>query len=363
MSWGGNAVNPNAGQQPGGQPHPTVPYGQDGGNAGGFQPVPQNGPTQQGGFPLAPQQPMGQYGQPQQPNSQAPAQHPTVPQGQAPVQPQPQGQQPTQGNRVNLGRDTILDGPDVPVELRGRSLGQAMSIYSALANDWLQRQNGGFPTQQGQQPARSAQPQGQQPPQQVAGQRPQQPSQQFGGQQQQTGGWDWSNPEDAIGRVVEERVGNMLRPVIAQTQGNAVSQARSVAAQQIRDFQQLEAGIMQKVAGFSPDALTDPTVWINAARLVRGEMVERGEYNPQANQGGGQIPQVAQYGNPQPGNDGGFNRHSVPAQPYTYFTENPTPPTVHEFGSGSLSPQQREVAAQMGMTPEQYLHWSGGIQR
>lgn len=150
---------------------------------------------------------------------------------------------------------------------------------------------------------------------------------------------------------------------------------------------------MQKVASMSPEHLSNPQTWINAARLVRGELMETGQYNPgafapqQATQprGGGpsfgqpsapsgpnpaslnfgpgyqavagafapQQPQ--QYGPPQPA------QRSVPA--WQFFTENPTPPAFHELGAGSLNPAERFVAQQFGMTPEQYMAWKGGVQR
>lgn len=372
MPWGGNQ------QQGGAQtPHPTVPYGQDGQqgyggqqaggynqqpNNGGFQGgQPQQGGQQQGGY--VPQNQQGGTGFPFQGQQQAapPVQpHPTAPFGQEGVQPQgqPQGQpqQPQQPRGVQLNDDTILDGPNVPTELRGRTFGQVKSIYTALASDWLTRQRAG---QNGQMPQvqtpGQAQPQPQGQPRITQGQQPQ-------GQPQGDGGWDWSNPRESIAGVVRDVVSESLGPVIQHTQGNAVSQARAVAMQQIPDFQQLEGEIMQKVANLSPQVLAQPAVWINAARLARGEAMERGNYNFPRNQPNGGQPQQHQNGGvpqPQP-----FTRSpAVPAQPYQFFTESPTPPSGDQFGGNALSQQEIHAAQAMGMTPEQYIHWRGGVQR
>jgi hypothetical protein len=274
---------------------------------------------------------------------------------------------------VTLQDDMILDGPTVPAELRGRPFGQVKAIYTALANDWITRQRSG-----GQ-------------PQQPGPQSPQLQGGQTQGQAQGTGAsrWDWSNPGEAFRSVVREELGTMLQPVLAQSNATGVAQARSVAVQQIPDFGYLEGTIMQHVANLPPEALADPRVWVNAARLARGEMMEMGTYRFTPNQGvqtlnggvqhlggppsgfgqrnGGNSPFTSQ--GPQGGftpPPGGFGTGS-PGMPYVpsyqSFTESPSAPMFSEFGGAGLSPAESFVAKEMGMTPDQYLAWRGGMQR
>lgn len=343
-------------------PHPTVPFGQQP-PAGGWQ-------GQQG-------QGQGWGGVPQQGWNQ---------QGQGAQGWQNQGQP-----SFSLRDDMVLDGPNVPAELRGRTFGQVKAIYTALANDWLMRQGrssapGGVP-QQGQQPN----PQGQ-------GQAQFQQQGQGQGQQGRTQ-WDWANPAEAFRSVVREELGTMLQPVFAQTNATGVAQARQIAMEQVPDFGYLEGTIMQHVATLPPESLTNPTVWVNAARLARGELMETGQYrfNPQARggqqvgwQGGWQNGQGQVQGGAPPGfgvprqslsnfvspqgnvmgaapNGFGYGSPgmiSVPAnQPHQFFSESPTPPVFGEFGAGGLSQAEMFVAREMGMAPEQYLSWRGGVQR
>lgn len=346
-----------------GQPHPTVPYGE---------------------------QPSGQWAGP---NGWQPGAQPQQGWGQQPGQGQPQGmpqgQQPGQPGGFQLRDDMLLDGPNVPPELRGRTFGQVKAIYTALANDWLTRQRAGQP------PVGQSQPQGQGQPQQGQQQGMQQPGQGRGGPQ-----WDWSNPGEAFRSVVREELGTMLQPVLAQTSATGVVQARTVAMQQIPDFAYLEGTIMQHVANLPPESLANPQVWVNAARLARGELMETGQYRfsgqqqgqpgqPQGQQGqtatnwqgnGGAPPgfgqpraSLGQYVNgqgnplgstPQGMGYGSPGLTSVPAQqPYQFFSESPTPPMFSELGAGGLSPAEMFVAREMGISPEQYIVWRGGVQR
>lgn len=339
-------------------PHPTVPYGEQPPQGGSWGAPP-------GWSPGYGQQPG--WGQPPQGGGQ-----------------QPQGGQPQGGRAFQLQDDMLLDGPNVPPELRGRTFGQVKAIYTALANDWLTRQRsatppqgGGQPGAGGGQPGMGAPPQGQQPP---------------GAPR-----WDWSNPADAFRSVVREELGTMLQPLMAQSNATGVAQARSVAQQQIPDFGYLEGTIMQHVANLPPESLADPRVWINAARLARGELMETGQYRfgAGAGGGGGQQPTGQPtgwqggpgappgFGAPRQGLSSFVNGQgnaigqppagfgygttgimSVPAnQPYQFFSEGPTPPAFSELGGGGLSPAEAFVAREMGMAADQYLVWRGGVQR
>lgn len=350
---------PGQGQQQQ-QPHPTVPYGQPGGPATVV--LPPNAPMP--GFQQAQPQPQPQ---PQQPQYQQPApQQPqgTFPQGtQPPYQPQPQQQQQQpQQPEVRIPDNFVLDGPNVPQELRGRTWGQVRQVYGALASEFIAR------------PGAAAAPRPnvpQQPAPQPQMQQPQQP-------QQNRAPSFWEDPEGSIRRVVDEQ----LQPVTQRTMQSAAEDARRSAMAEIPDFGVLEAEMIPMLRA-APDArlLTDVNFWKSTADLARGRLMGRGEYqHVQQNQNQNQQPQQG-FRQPAPQVVVGYTQQgqpiygspnqrgpgvAVPAQ-QQFFTESPTPPMNGTFLGGNqmnqweLSPEQKLYAQKMGMTEQEYRDWSGGI--
>jgi hypothetical protein len=372
------------------QVHPTVSYGQPGGEQavvmprGDQQRQWQTGnmpaaPAQQPGYPQQPWQGYGQqqaqqpqYQQPQPPVQQGYPQY-GPPQGQSQSQPQFQGQ----AQQPQFSHDTILDGPGVPPELRGRTFGQAMQVYGALANSWLTRQ--GYQQQGQPQPQvgqygqqQPVQQQQQQPPaQRWQQQRPpvQQPQQ---GQQQSQ---FWADPDRRISELSRQAIREELGPLLQRTAAADVAGARSAAMQGIPDFASLEGEVMQMLGPADPAALANPETWISAADLIRGKQQREGRYRPQ------------QPGQPraQPQMNGGYQNgyqqngqqlptqwspRSVPAgqqqiaPQYTFFSEQPTPPQFGQNGAaGLLTQEEQYYARQMGMSDEAYAGWRGGVIR
>lgn len=361
--YSADRIPPAPGQQQAPQAAPVYVQGQ-GQQAGAPQGYPQV-PAQNGGYPQPPAaQP---YGAPNYPS-------------------QSQGQQ--GGQRLNIDPNTILDGPGVPPELRGRRFGQVMSAYSNLAEDFVRRQgfqrSGGQPGV-GQSQQRQQEPQGQQHGQQPQGQQRQQPT-------------DW---RQEIRGIVQEVVAPLQQRTTAQSAHEALTQAR----QRIPDFAELEQDIVQSLQGAGPDALANIAVWESAADLARGRRMRQGQLLPpphgsqpqvglQQIQGpnpGGQhvvqtqygpvavppnraAPQVngvsQQFGGQQSVAVQGYypqQPQAVPAQSaqipqYQFFTEGPTPPQMHSI-SNMLTPQERDYAKKMGMTDEDYMAWRGGVIR
>lgn len=385
------------GQRPGFQPppHPTVDYGQQGGQQqlvvqpyGQPQFAPQQPappPQQYHGYdpayipPPLPQNP--QPGQPSQappnpyvipPQPQQPPpqqQHPAQPQPQVPVgygYPQPQYGYP-QPPAAQINPNQVLSGPGVPTELQGRTWGQAMQIYSNLAQDYIRRMNqqqagyGQAPPVQYQQqasPAQAPAPQGYQRP---------------------TFGRQYPGQQQDLSQVVRQEVQQALAPVTAMTSAQAAREARQAAAQLIPDWNELAADVDQMLGAADPISLSNPEVWESAANLARGK-----RFRPQKG-GGVPMPSVVQtpYGlvplqgapnngyatvpmpqaQPQP-------YYGIPVVPapqapipqYQFFTEGPTAPAVG-MGQGLLTPQERDYARKMGMDDSTYLAWKGGVIR
>lgn len=311
------------------------------------QRAPQGAPQPQG-FPAAPQfqpappgfvpaqgfavgfgQAQGQQQQPQ-PQPQPYPQQQQLPQGYAP-----------QGPRVMLQDNMILDGPDVPPELRGRTYGQAKQIYSALAQAHLQSQ-GPRPPQQQQQP--QGQPQGQQQPQG----RP-------------SAADFWRNPDEYLDRKLDDKLGPVIQGAVQQQ----VASARQQAASMIPDFAQLEGEIAQSMAGLDPRGLTDVNLWLAAADLARGRLARQGRLQPPQLQQGGVIRPPVGPGASVPAGAAPIPYSPPPQQvpPYAFFTEQPSAPWGAAAAAAGrvMTPEQRMYARKMGMSDQEYIDWSGGI--
>jgi hypothetical protein len=292
------------------------------------------------GQPAPGQQPQFLYPQGYQPQVPAPVgypqyqqQQPTAPAGPMGWQPSAPAptQQPMPAPRAQLDDNTILDGPGVPPELRGRRWGEARQMWGAMSSQFM---SGATPAQQ----QRMAPP-AQQPPQG----RPQAP-QQF-----------WSNPQEYIGAAVRQEIQQSLMPALApvlqHTQANANAQARAIAMQGVADFQSLEADIMPIVANADPRSLASPETWIAAADIARGRRMRNQPAQPQR-------PQQWQPSAPTAYGPGA-------AQPaYTFFTEGPTAPAVPGgYGTPSAAqPSEQDVwhANKFNMPVAEYMAWKHG---
>lgn len=303
------------------------------------------------------------------PQSGQPQTHPTVPYGlaagmgpdprtevhQAPpiAQPNQSVQQPAPAPAM-LGPDTVLDGPNVPPELRGRKLGQVMQIYSALAEDWMRRNN--FNASGGSVPiARETQQAQFQPAPQVAGggnqgAAPQPPAQTqpYGRTPSQPQGQATQDWRAEIRNIVQETVAPLVAPVIQSTQAAEITKARDIARMNIPDFAELEGDIVQVLTVAPPQSLTNPAVWESAADMIRGKRARNGQ--PQQNFN--QQPQALRPNVPT------YN----PPAPHTFFTEAPTPPVVRNM-PGQLTAEERFYAQRMGMSEQEYIGWRGGVIR
>jgi hypothetical protein len=299
------------------------------------QPLPQPAPWR----PAAPQ------GAPQDsaPPYQPPQAQPQFQQQPGQLQPQPQPQpQFQQQAPPGVDLNQRLEGPNIPAEIRGKTIGEALQTYQGMRQIVLQMIPG---------PGPGPQSQSQQPPLQPQATR-QEPQ-----AQTQTQGFDWRNPQagmrqaaaEAVNEAIERRVVPMLQPLVAQSNMGAIETARRQVAAEIPNYSMIEPQILQRLQGADPLALADPRMWRIAAHTVVGEMASRGQW-PQGGapaQPSGAVQQVAPGAQPLPNLN-------------TFFTEAPgqggTPASAPQ-----LSNQQLWAAQQMGMTAETYAAWAGGI--
>lgn len=290
----------------------------------GGAPVEGFGPPQ---FPAPFRTPQPFQGQPQQFQQQQP-----------PQMPQHQPQQPAPQQNIDL--NTRLTGTNIPAELQGRTMAEAMQIYNGMRNVVLQ-QTAQPPRSAVQQPAPVQQPQGA-------------PAQ---GHQD---GWDWRNPQAAIAKVVQEQLAPVvqaLQPVVMQSNMQSVQAARNTAAAQIPNFAQIEAQVVERLRGADPQQLMNPEMWRVAAESVVGQMALRGQLpaQPQATQQ--QTPRYNQWLQPaqnlQPGQQPVPNMNG-------FFSEQPS------SGAPNAAPQQLTstqlwAAQQMNMSPDTYAAWAAGV--
>lgn len=359
----------------------TAPFGQPGvqpvpgqGAQPGQQPAPQQGqPIQMehnGGYTQpapdlrhVPQQQAAQPALFTMVNGQMVPFSPGLPQQQAPQAPQPMQPQPQtapgfgqpalgQGN-MQFGAPTtqqfqqvpvrgmpaqqqlamnpaaiIQPGPGVPVQLVGRTVGEALQAYETMRQQQIQQQ-----PRQPQQAAPTAPPQAQQP---------------------SAGSNFWLDPEGSISRIVEQRVGQIMAP----QQMAALEQQLSTA---LPHFQQLRPRIMATMQNLDPTARTNPEAWTLAHKLAYADAVMAGErFNgaqPQA-----QAPAAVQsFQAPSPLAQGPQNMQTQqPWQPA--FVEAPTA-GADPSGSmhGVLTPEKAAAARKLGISDQEYLNAERGI--
>lgn len=329
---------------------PPMPQ-QQGAPAGFMGQVPL-GPMGQYGLPGAPPQQVGYQQMPAQGYGQQPAAWPGVQPAGQPGLPGPQqappmfagypqqvpAQQVPGAVPPGVNGQTRLDGPNVPPELRGRTLSEAMAMYNSMAT--------------------MAQGYGQRPAQQAPQQAPQQPTLPAQQQPVQQGqGSFWQNPEQRLEQIMEGAIDRRLGPVVQFTHMQAVTGARMAAQQQVPDFSGLEQEVTALVANANPDVLANPNTWIGAADIVRGRQMREGRYRP-----GSVPPQQAQqvqqaFGAPQ-----GPNSQQLPVG--AFFTESPAAPAPLGVGGTPVQPTQQDVAmAQKFKMPiEEWMAWRFGVQ-
>lgn len=287
---------------------------------------------------------------------------PNMPQQRQVQQQAPQGQQadprfyqqPQYQQQVpqGVGAQTRLDGPDVPLHYRGRSVGEVVQMLEGMRQFHFQNQQQQQQVQQrpAPQPGQAQQVNGQ--PQDPAAQQP---------------GWDWKKPDESIARVVDQRVKQhtdelfnrlqpMLAPVAANTMMQEAQSARQSAANQIghQRYAQLEPAIMDFLRGADPQSLTNPATWTAAARYVVGDLAMRGVQvpngQPQSNghqPGAFPVQQVGQIHNPSPNLN-------------TFFSEQPNQGAVGPQGL-QLDQAQLSMAQAMGIAPSDFAAWAGGL--
>lgn len=271
----------------------------------------------------------------------------------AQVQPQP-----SQPAPVQISGQTVLDGPDVPVELRGKTMAEVLGLYRGLARLHV------GPSQVAQ-PAPVPQAQHQARPQVQQTQPQQQPA-----HQAMTASEFFRDPGQAIRNAVREVVAAEVQPALAPVQHqalmNSIAAARVHAANQIgvEQFQQLEPVMQELLQGADPQALANPQMWMVAAQTAAGRMAlaqRIGQEQPQQPQqpprpngatpaGGFPAQFVGPHGQPLPNVS-------------SFFSEQPGTGGAPVGAAAQLNASQMEAARLMDMTPEQYLAWSGGVQR
>jgi hypothetical protein len=347
MQPGSNPGQGSNGQQQG-QPHPTIPFGT--GNVPLFPGQPHLGQPQQ----VAPQQQLP-FQSPSLPPNLPPVQIPqnqqqtvpSFPQGQPqpalPQYPQQQFQQQVPQAPLQIDDNAILDGANVPPELRGRRWGEIRQLYAGLTRNFTQNQGIPQPPQIPLRAAQQPQPQPQQRQTQAA------PQQQAQGQPSTD---FWRDPVGTLERVVDSR---MERAELPQR----VQQAQLAARAQIPDFDNIAPDIYAELGGVDPQILTNPQAWVFAANAVRGALVASGRYRGQGQPQAQQAPQGGPrvYSPPQ-GGPGQYQ--SAQPQQGQFFSEAPTPPAAYQVNP-ALTPEQMEYARAFGMDPQVYAQWRQAI--
>lgn len=217
-----------------------------------------------------------------------------------------------------------LVGDNIPPELQGRTLDEAMAIYKTLRSEHLARFPSPMPAPAPVREVPAAQP------------KPHDPTA------------FWTNPEERIAAIVDQRVQAALAPIQANSVQSAARTARDQVAERFGDgYLAIEGKVLEKLQNLDPNLLADPNAWANAYFLAAGEAAVTGR--PVAPM---PAPTPTPVVNTTPRADATF-------RPTTFFTE-PGRSATAVVGSEQVSDAERAVAQKMGMPIDKYVAWRGG---
>ncbi len=295
-------------------------------------------------YPNAPQYAPAWQGGQQQPQQQQPWQQ-QQPQQQQPTQRPMQQQAPAPAQNVQFDQSGRMFGAGLPQELQGKTMQEAIQIYGMMRQGYTAASQQQRPQQQQQQQQQTPTQQGQ-----VAAQsRPSSP---------------WTDPEGFFGRLLDEKLGAMLGPVVQRTNEQEIAGVRDDISSRYPQYQQYEAAVLQRLEGLPVETLKNPQAWELALSAVVGEQMLRGggqQQRPQQNNGGQAVL-------PWQSANQGWQQQNQPQQHQSFFTESPSAvmqggfvPGDQQFqqGAQNLSAAQLEVARRFGISPAQYAQGMG----
>lgn len=296
-----------------------------------------------------------------QPGYGYPAPPPAYPQPGQPGALPPQfgpGQPGTAGMDMNT---RFPNRQDIPEELRGRTLGEAMRYYGIMRTDFVQRHS-----PNNQPPGGAAPPAPGQPGQSAPGQpAPGQP--------------------DPIRRAVDEAMAAAMPRVTGPAYDAAAMVAYDRVARSFPDWQYYDAEIKTMLQGSPPELIANPQTWELAYDTVRGKRLRQPPPAPSAYPGSGYpgypppaLPPAGGAGGPFPGlgapNPGSYGAPPAgypnggypgaptypgyptpaggPPAPAPYFSEAPTPSAPNP--AVPANPNDEVFARRFGMSVEQY---------
>jgi len=325
---------------------------QGGSGAPGASPGWGSGPGGQATLTIQPEQD-GRSGYPAANIPPAPA--PAAPAVLSAGAPAPAGQPAPSAQTVPLGPNTILDGPGIPPELRGKSFSEVMGIYGSMRQVVLRVAEGGQPVAGPPSADRGA------PAPAAAPAAPAAPGAAPAGPTKED---FWRDPIGSITAAlipkIDERIQAATEPFRQGATDTAIQQVRQQIAIEFPDFAAYEPAVREMLKGANPEQLANQELWRTAYWVSKGRATQA----PAAPAGNGTQPPAAPAAPapppgrypPQPVVGGG---QPVPNMT-SFFSEAPQAPNSG-VGAASLTPSQLAVASAMNMTPDQYVAWKGGV--
>lgn len=276
--------------------------------------------------------------------------------------PAPAGQPSPSAQTVPLGPNTILDGPGIPPELRGKSFSEVMGIYGSMRQVVLRVAEGGQPVAGPPAADRGA------PAPAAAPAAPAAPSAP-GAPAAPTKEDFWRDPIGSLTAAlipqIEQRIQAATEPFRQGAAQTNIEQVRQQIAIEFPDFAAYEPAVREMLKGAQPEQLANHELWRTAYWVSKGRATQPPAVGAPAG-GNGAQPPAAPAAPAAPA--GRYPPQPVvgPNQPVpnmtSFFSEAPQAPNS-AVGAASLTPAQLAVASAMNMTPDAYVAWKGGVAR
>lgn len=281
----------------------------------------------------------------------APVYSPVPGQPAAPVAPAPAAPAAPANTSIPVGPNTVLDGPGIPPELKGRTFGEMIGLYGSMRNAILSTAgNSPAPAPAAPAPAPAAPAAPVAPPVTA------------------TSAEYWRDPvgktREALMPEIRTAIQEALAPMMAHQVTNQVDNVVAQMGTEFADFEAWRPAVQENLKGASAEMLANPELWRTAYWVAKGRAGAMGQPAPAAPAPAAPRPYAppappAAPGTPYPAQPVVGAGQPQPNMGAGYFSEAPSAPN----SAAGLAPSNEDAhwAGKLNMPVELYVQWKNGV--